>query len=284
MIECSPGLLTAFPPCSIIRAFLQTPDGSRMLRQGMVEHDIDRHLAARCGDVDRGRASRGPGSARSGPDFVPRVSPADGQRRPRAGPGGQGRGFRRRPGHLLPAHRAFGDFRGRSEAEWRNWLRSILVRRLAHQRRRYCLTSKRRQGLEVSISTGTRRGPASRDPTPSRELARREREAALLAAVDRLPEHYREVVIWHHRERLPFEEIGRRRGISAEAARKLWTARWAVSGRNSVRNMDHPDSRSDGNESPSGDGLNGVARASEPPSRRRRGVPDGYRGMFETPR
>jgi RNA polymerase sigma-70 factor (ECF subfamily) len=124
---------------------------------------------------------------------------------------------------FVRAHRSFGDFRGRSEAEWRNWLRSILVRRLAHQRRRYFLTSKRKHGLEVSISTETHRGPASHDPTPSRELARREREAALLAAVDRLPGHYREVVIWHHRERLPFEEIGRRRGISAEAARKLWT-------------------------------------------------------------
>jgi RNA polymerase sigma factor (sigma-70 family) len=64
--------------------------------------------------------------------------------------------------------------------------------------------------------------PASRDPTPSRELARREREAALLAALERLPGPYRDVVIWHHREQLAFEEIGRRRGISAEAARKLW--------------------------------------------------------------
>ncbi len=124
---------------------------------------------------------------------------------------------------FVRAHRGFAGFRGRSEGEWRNWLRTILVRSLAQNRRRYELTAKRRRGSEVPISAGTAPAPASPDPTPSRELVRLESERALLAAMDRLPEHYREAVTWHHRERLPFEEIGRRRGISAEAARKLWT-------------------------------------------------------------
>jgi RNA polymerase sigma-70 factor, ECF subfamily len=124
---------------------------------------------------------------------------------------------------LLRAHRGFAGFRGQTSAEWRNWLRTILIRSLAHHRRRYSSTAKRRRGREVPIDSRIIGSPESRDPTPSGELARREREGALLAAVDRLPAHYRDVVIWHHRERLPFEEIGRRRGISAEAARKLWT-------------------------------------------------------------
>jgi RNA polymerase sigma-70 factor, ECF subfamily len=121
------------------------------------------------------------------------------------------------------AQRGFADFRGRSAAEWRSWLRSILVRHLANQRRRYHLIAKRRAGLEVA--SAERVGPYSVacDETPSHELARREQETALMDALARLPEHYREVVIWHHREQLAFEEIGRRRGISAEAARKLWT-------------------------------------------------------------
>ena len=38
----------------------------------------------------------------------------------------------------------------------------------------------------------------------------------------RLPEHYRQVVLWHHDEGLTFEAIAARMGISAEAARKLW--------------------------------------------------------------
>jgi RNA polymerase sigma-70 factor (ECF subfamily) len=121
------------------------------------------------------------------------------------------------------AHRGFPEFRGRSEAEWRSWLRTILVRSVAHHYRRYELTAKRGRGCEVPMHASIAVAPASRDPTPSGQLARLERERALLAAVDRLPEHYREVVVWHHRERLPFEEVGRRRGISAEAARKLWT-------------------------------------------------------------
>jgi RNA polymerase sigma-70 factor, ECF subfamily len=124
---------------------------------------------------------------------------------------------------MLRAHRRFADFRGLSEGEWRTWLRTILARSLAHHRRRYSATAKRQLGREVPIESRNGRDPESRDPTPSCELARRESEAALLAAIDRLPEHHREVVIWRHRARLPFEEIGRRRGISAEAARKLWT-------------------------------------------------------------
>jgi RNA polymerase sigma-70 factor (ECF subfamily) len=124
---------------------------------------------------------------------------------------------------LFRAHRAFGDFRGRSEAEWRNWLRTILVRRLANHRRRYGATSKRRLAREVPIGSAMVGSPASREPTPSQEFARREREAALLAAIDRLPERHRAVVIGHHRDRESFEQIGRRLGISAEAARKLWT-------------------------------------------------------------
>jgi RNA polymerase sigma-70 factor (ECF subfamily) len=63
---------------------------------------------------------------------------------------------------------------------------------------------------------------AADEETPSRELARIESEAALVEAVSHLPEHYQEVINWHHRNRLTFAEIGRRRGISAEAARKIW--------------------------------------------------------------
>src|SRR5262245_44517134 len=98
------------------------------------------------------------------------------------------------------AHRGFEDFRGRSAGEWRNWLRSILVRHLANERRRFQTTVKRQVQREVTthgVVSGD--GPAC-DETPSRELARRERETDLIEAVSRLPDHYREVVIWRHRE------------------------------------------------------------------------------------
>jgi RNA polymerase sigma-70 factor, ECF subfamily len=121
------------------------------------------------------------------------------------------------------ASRGFETFRGRSAAEWRTWLRSILARQLSSQRRRFALTEKRQSGREVAFPLGLQPATSASGETPSRELMRAERQAALMAAVSQLPAHYRDVVVWHHRDKLPFEEIGHRRGISAEAARKLWS-------------------------------------------------------------
>jgi RNA polymerase sigma-70 factor (ECF subfamily) len=58
--------------------------------------------------------------------------------------------------------------------------------------------------------------------SPSRELMRQEQAHALLAAIAGLPEHYRQVVVWHHREGATFEEIADRLETTAEAARKVW--------------------------------------------------------------
>jgi RNA polymerase sigma-70 factor (ECF subfamily) len=124
---------------------------------------------------------------------------------------------------FLRAQRSMQGFRGRTAGEWRQWLRTILMRNLAKDRRRFVTTAKRQIQREVAISEDTRPELAGHSETPSRDLARREREAALLEGLERLPDRYREVVIWHHRDRLSFGEIGRRLGISAEAARKLWT-------------------------------------------------------------
>jgi DNA-directed RNA polymerase specialized sigma24 family protein len=55
-----------------------------------------------------------------------------------------------------------------------------------------------------------------------RHAVHREQAAALLAALGRIPEHYRRVVIWHQYDRLTFAEICRRLDRSAESARKLW--------------------------------------------------------------
>jgi RNA polymerase sigma-70 factor (ECF subfamily) len=124
---------------------------------------------------------------------------------------------------FLRAHRAIEDFRGRTSSEWRNWLRSILVRSLAQERRRFRSTAKRQVQLEVRIGEKVWLEACRDTETPSRTLALREREAALYEGLQRLPDHYRQVVVWHHREQLTFEEIGTRCRISAEAARKLWT-------------------------------------------------------------
>ncbi len=127
---------------------------------------------------------------------------------------------------FLQAQQRISSYRGGSRSEWRSWLRSILIHLMANKRRHVETTAKRKAHREISIAEWTRLGAAGREETPSSELARREREAALIDALSRLPDHYREVVISHQRNRLTFEEIGRLRGISAEAARKLWTRAW----------------------------------------------------------
>lgn len=124
---------------------------------------------------------------------------------------------------FLQAQRGVECFRGRTTAEWRGWLRRILLRNMAQARRRFAVNSKR--SLTREVADGAQLPLNRRDPfeSPSRELVRRELETAVIAGLGRLPDRYREVVLWHHRQQLSFEEIGRRHGISAEAARKRWT-------------------------------------------------------------
>jgi RNA polymerase sigma-70 factor, ECF subfamily len=124
---------------------------------------------------------------------------------------------------FLQAQRGVQQFRGRTATEWRHWLRSILIRSIAQERRRFAATAKRQVQREVTVSDMMPLEDAGHVETPSRNLALRELETALIEGLARIPSHYREVVTWHHRERLSFEEIGRRQGTSAEAARKLWT-------------------------------------------------------------
>ncbi len=73
---------------------------------------------------------------------------------------------------------------------------------------------------EVRIVQGLRLVSVNDEP-PSATCRGREREEALIEAVSRQPDPYREVEIWHHRDKIAFEEIGRRRGISVEAAPQL---------------------------------------------------------------
>jgi RNA polymerase sigma-70 factor, ECF subfamily len=123
---------------------------------------------------------------------------------------------------FLQAQRCVQKFRGRTASEWRHWLRRILIRNIAQDRRRFGATAKRQVQREETVPEQMPLEDAQHVDTPSRNLALRELETALVEGLNRIPPHYREVVTWHHREQLSFEEIGRRLGISAEAARKRW--------------------------------------------------------------
>ena len=127
---------------------------------------------------------------------------------------------------FLKAHRHFDRFHGTTEAELLAWLRRLLLNNLTDFRRLYLEAAKRQAGKEVALADGSSCDPAGElagsGLTPSGIAIEGEQARAVAAALARLPEEYRQVLLWRHQEELPFEEIGRRLNRTADAARKLW--------------------------------------------------------------
>ncbi len=138
---------------------------------------------------------------------------------------------------FLRAHRDFGQFRGGTEAELIAWLRQILAANLAGQVRRYLGTQRRNLGRERNLgdlgdvfSDGMERSSralngalAASMTSPSQGAARRELAVLLADALDRLPDHYREVIILHHLEGLSLAQTAKRLGRSNDSVQKIWT-------------------------------------------------------------
>jgi RNA polymerase sigma-70 factor (ECF subfamily) len=130
---------------------------------------------------------------------------------------------------FLEAQRHLAIFRGTSNAEMRAWLRRILECRLANIRRSYLATEMRAANRELTLDPSPAEPGAligslkSRAPSPSNHAVRNEWSTALEEALTRLPERYRHAVAWRHIEQLSWDEIGRRMGCTADAARKVWS-------------------------------------------------------------
>jgi RNA polymerase sigma-70 factor (ECF subfamily) len=128
---------------------------------------------------------------------------------------------------FLEAQQIFQRFDGASVAQLRAWLRCLLLHKAAKLGRRYRGTRKRQLSREISLN-GTYPSPVSASqlagvaPTPSVQLMADEQLQQLQQAIDRLPADYRQVMMLRYHEGLPFEEVGRRLGRSADAARMLW--------------------------------------------------------------
>lgn len=129
---------------------------------------------------------------------------------------------------LLDAQRDIVHFRGASEGELLAWLRRILRNDLLQARRCFQGTGKRQLSREVPWEgnhpeSSSPIDVAANDVSPRSEVAGREEVEALENAISQLPSDYRQVLRWRNWEQLSFDEIGRRLGRSAEAARKLWS-------------------------------------------------------------
>jgi RNA polymerase sigma-70 factor (ECF subfamily) len=130
---------------------------------------------------------------------------------------------------FLEAHRHFGNFRGGTEAELTSWLRQILAGTLAHLLRHYLGTQRRDIRLERELADDLDRssaafvgGLAAPGSSPSQRASRREQAVLLAAALERLPDDYREVLVLRHLEGLTFPEVARRMGRTVDSVEKLW--------------------------------------------------------------
>jgi RNA polymerase sigma-70 factor (ECF subfamily) len=128
---------------------------------------------------------------------------------------------------LLRAQHHFGRFHGQTDQELRRWLRRILLNRMANVDRQYRGTAKRRLARELPLAGGSvaelRESLAAPAATPGTAAIAQEQDAALRQALEHLPEHYRQVVVWRNFEGLSFGEIGQRLSRSADAVRMIWT-------------------------------------------------------------
>jgi RNA polymerase sigma-70 factor (ECF subfamily) len=127
---------------------------------------------------------------------------------------------------FLEAQRLFPRFAGDSHAQLRAWLRCLLLHKAAKLGRRYQTTRKRQLSRELSLGRAGQAAPAgqlaARAPTPSVQVMADEQLQRLRDTIARLPDDHRQVMALRYHEGLSFEEVGRRLGRSADAARMLW--------------------------------------------------------------
>jgi RNA polymerase sigma-70 factor (ECF subfamily) len=128
---------------------------------------------------------------------------------------------------FITAQQVFERFAGRSQEELLAWLRQILVNKIAEARRHYFRAQRRALGRESQGGGPTNGNGAAwqqiaRDLTPHRQLVSVETAENVSRAMDSLSPDHQQVIRLRNWQVLGFDEIGRRMGRSAGAARALW--------------------------------------------------------------
>ena len=124
---------------------------------------------------------------------------------------------------LLQAHQGRAHFRGRTEAEWLSWLRTILANVMAAAARRFdsqarAVRLERSLEAELELSSSRLECLLAADQTsPSEQAIRCEELLRLARALARLPEDHRVVVELHHLKGLPVAEVARQMGRTRPA-------------------------------------------------------------------
>jgi RNA polymerase sigma-70 factor (ECF subfamily) len=124
---------------------------------------------------------------------------------------------------ILHAHAGRAQFRGRTEAEWLSWLRTILANVLAAAARRFDSQAREvrlERSLEAELELSSSRLEcllAADQTSPSEQAVRCEELLRLARALARLPEDHRVVVELHHLKGLPVAEVARQMGRTRPA-------------------------------------------------------------------
>lgn len=125
---------------------------------------------------------------------------------------------------VIEALACFARFRGQTSAELQGWLRTILLRQIGSVSRRFVEADKRDVAREVPLpaTDGGSDNVPDAGSSPSYKAGRADEAKAVRQALDRLPEHYRQVLIWREWEEVPVAEVAERLGKSIAAVRMLW--------------------------------------------------------------
>ena len=142
---------------------------------------------------------------------------------------------------IVLAHANIDQFRGKSEQEFKAWLRQILINGVRKTRQKFN-TRKRQSDRERHYQQHSSIGLQLIDQhlTPQSDLVRKEREALVQKALDRLSPDQKQVIVFRNFEDRRFEEIGELMDRSPDAARKLWAR--AILALKSALNEISPDS------------------------------------------
>lgn len=127
----------------------------------------------------------------------------------------------------VQAQQAWGQFRGRSDAELAAWLRQILARNLAHAARDHGRDRRdvaRERSLEAALDASSVRLEgwlAADQSSPSQRADRNEQALRLADALAALPEAQREAVVLHYWQGWTVGQIGDHLGRSTTAVAGL---------------------------------------------------------------